>query len=342
MAKNDQNPSNDGMSRKERRAAERAARKSGTGGSGSSKSSPSSGPSMMVISVAAVVIGLIAVLGLVVISGGLGNDAAAVSEPDFAPPAEELRVGRSLGDPDAPVLVEAFEDPQCPVCGVFTERIEPLLIGADGPVADGTAFFTYKDFAFIGPESFDGAVAMRVAEEMDGKFWDYHDVLYFNQGGENQGDFSTERLADMAELVGLDRERFIAELDDPKYLEAVEAEGAEGRERGVNSTPTIFVNGQVVGRGVPSWEDLSAAIEAAAAEARQAAAGASPEPVANTTADPVATVVPEPEASAPGDPVATVAPNPVASTPPAPVATMTSEAAGASVRPGASASPPAA
>lgn len=269
MAKNDQSASTDGMTRKERRAAERADRKSGGGGSRSSRSGKSSGPSMLVISLVAVVIGLVAVAGLVVVSGGFGDDtAAAVSEPDFDAPAQDLRVGRSLGDPDAPVKIEVFEDPQCPACGQYTDRIEPLLISDF--VTDGTVFLTYKDFPFLGQESFDGAVAMRVAEDMDGKFWDFHDVIYFNQDGENQGAFASDRLADMAELVGLDRQEFLTRLEDPAYLEAVEAELAEGRDRGVSSTPTLFVNGEL-NRGVPDWDQLKANIEAAAAEAQDAA-----------------------------------------------------------------------
>ncbi len=87
-------------------------------------------------------------------------------------PRPSCAQGRSLGDPDAPVKIEVFEDPQCPACGRYTERIEPLLIA--GPVTDGTVFLTYRDFPFLGQESLDAAVAMRVAEDLDGKFWDYH------------------------------------------------------------------------------------------------------------------------------------------------------------------------
>lgn len=276
---------------------------------------------MMVISVAAVVIGLVAVAALVVASGGLGGDSAAVAQPDFDPPAQELRVGRSLGDPDAPVKIEAFEDPQCPACGQFTDRIEPLLISEY--VADGTVFFTYKDFPFLGQESFDGAAAMRVAEEMDGKFWDYHDVIFFNQDGENQGSFASDRLADMAELVGLDRDQFLAELDDPKYLEAVAAELAEGQERGVNSTPTLFVNGQIM-RGVPDWEELSAIIEAAAAApeptAQPTSAPASPDvsltPQASTSPAPIQSSTAEPVTSASPDVMQSAVPSAAASASP--------------------------
>ncbi len=110
---------------------------------------------------------------------------------------------------------------------------------------------------------------MHVAEEMDGKFWDYHDVLFHNQSGENQGAFTLERLADIAETVGLDRDVFLAEMDDSKYLAAVEAETAEGRGLSVNSTPTLIINGELM-PGVPTWDDLEAAIEDAAALAQTA------------------------------------------------------------------------
>jgi protein-disulfide isomerase len=221
---------------------------------------------MLLVSIGAIAIGLIAVVALVVISGGLGSEeAAAVSEPDAPPPAQELRDGRSLGSADAAVSIEVFEDPQCPACGTFTERIEPLLIAEH--VESGTASFTYNDYAFLGDESWDAAVAMRVAEELDGKFWDYHQILFHNQGGENDGGFTRERLADMAEAVGLDRAAFLEEMDDPAYRDAVAADNARGQSMGVDSTPTLFVNGELI-RGVPNWEDLDAAIQAAAEAAQ--------------------------------------------------------------------------
>jgi protein-disulfide isomerase len=217
---------------------------------------------MLVVSVAAVLVGLVAVAALIVVSGGLGgNEVAAVSEPEVPAPVEELRNGRSLGDPDAPVTIEVFEDPQCAACAVFTDRIEPLIIA--GPVTRGTASFTYNDFVFIGDESWDAAVAMRAAEALDGKFWDYHHILFHNQGSERSGAFSRARLADMAELIGLDREEFLAEMDDPEHRAAVEAANERARELEITSTPTLIVNGEYF-QGVPPWEELDAAIEAAA------------------------------------------------------------------------------
>ena len=165
-------------------------------------------------------------------SGGFEDDKLpAVAMPEVPAPAAELRVGRSLGDPAAPVKIDVFEDPQCPACGLYTERIEPLLIA--GPVTDGQVFLTYRDFPFLGQESLDAAVAMRVAEAMDGKFWDYHALVFHNQDGENQGAFTLDRLADMAELLGLDRETFLAEMEDPALPAGRRGGGRRGcRPRG--------------------------------------------------------------------------------------------------------------
>ena len=267
MSTNDEPTSTGGnMTRKQRRAADRAGRKNGGGKSPNSASGGGSGPSMLVISAAAIAIGLVAVIALVLVSGGLGgssSDAAAVSEPDTPAPAEALRSGRTLGAPGAAVAIEVFEDPQCPACGAFTKRIEPLLVGSF--VTDGTATLTYNDFVFLGDESWDGAIAMRVAEDMDGKFWDYHHILFHNQSGENKGAFSRDRLAEMAEIIGLDRDEFLSKMDDPAYRTAVEAENQKGRDLTVSSTPTIIVNGELI-RGVPNWDDFSAVIEAAASD----------------------------------------------------------------------------
>jgi len=268
MTDDKQNASSDNMTRKQRRAAERAARKKGGGTAAPSSAGGSSGPSMLMISIGALVIGVVAVVALIVVSGGLGgDDSSEIKQPAAgSAPAQELRDGRTLVAAAAvdPVVVEAFEDPQCVHCGTFTKRIEPLLVA--GPVSDGTASFTYNDFIIFGEESLDAAVAMRAADELDGKFWDYHQVLFENQQGVEDGSFSRDRLADMAELVGLDRAEFLAELDNPELVTAVADDRARAVELGATSTPTIVVNGELIA-GSPSWDDLKAAIEAAAAGA---------------------------------------------------------------------------
>ena len=261
MSANDkQGAANEGMTRKQRRAAERAARKGGSTKTTSSSSGGGSGRSMLLISVAAIAIGLVAVLALVLVSGGLGgDDGDEISQPDAAAAAEELREGRTLVAADAvdPVVVEIFEDVQCPHCQTFTERVEPLLVAKH--VTDGTASLTYNDYIIFGDGSIDAAMAMRAADELDGAFWDYHHVLYHNA---SEGSFSRSWLADIAESIGLDRDAFTDLLDDDDLRAGIADDMARGSEYGVGSTPSVVIDGELL--VAPSWEDVDAAIEAAA------------------------------------------------------------------------------
>lgn len=219
----------------------------------------------MLISAGVLAAGLLAVVLLMVASGGLGgSNMPAVVASVNPPPPGESRSGRSLGDPEAPVRIDVHEDAQCPACGMFTDQIEPLLV--NGPVKDGRVYLTYRDFTFLGPESIDAAVAMRVAEALDGKFWEFHDILFANQWRENKGAFSRPRLAEMAVLVGLDRDAFLAGLDDPALVEAVVEETNAGRALGVSSTPTLVING-TLRPGVPTWQQLSTIIDDLVAQA---------------------------------------------------------------------------
>jgi protein-disulfide isomerase len=250
--------------RRSRRAAERAARGS-SGGSTSTGPSAASRSPVLWVTVGVLVVGVLAVIVLMVASGGLGGGLPPVSAANAVPPPVELRDGRTLGDPAAPVRMELWEDPQCPACKIFASRIEPFLTA--GPIRDGDVHLTYRDFVFIGPESLDAAIAMRVAEDLSGTFWDYRDLLYVNQHGENEGAFTRERLADIAVLVGLDRAAFLKAMDDPAYAEAVQAETEEGRAIQIGSTPSYTLNG-VLEAGVPSWDDMRAQIAAAVAAAQ--------------------------------------------------------------------------
>lgn len=252
--------------RKERRAAERASHKT-PAATQAAKPSPWSSP-VVLLSIGVVIVGAI-LLALVLLSQGSSNGTPIQTVETGTP--QDLRDGRSLGSADAPVKLLVFEDPQCPVCGRFTRELEPLLVASY--IKDGTVQLTYKDFVFIGKESQDAAVGMRAADQLAGKFWDFHDIVFENQNGENQGGFSRERLGQMAELIGLDKAAFLALLDDPTLIADMNAEMAEGQDLGINQTPTLVINGEVKA-GLPTWDDLSAAIEAAAAAAGPSASAA--------------------------------------------------------------------
>ena len=130
-------------------------------------------------------------------------------------------------------------------------------------INDGTLRLEWHDFPFLGEESRSAAVAARAAQEQ-GKFWEYHDILYQNQSGENSGAFSEENLISFAQEAGLDVERFEAAIESGKYEEVVEKDFREAQDAGIQGTPSFNVNGQVI-VGPQPVEIFARAIEEAEA-----------------------------------------------------------------------------
>jgi protein-disulfide isomerase len=138
--------------------------------------------------------------------------------------------------------------------------VQPELVKAY--VATGKVCFEYQDFAFLGPESVLAAEAADCALDQ-GNFWQYHDSLFANQGAENSGAFSPERLGELAAQMGLDTRQFSQCLTSGSHREAVLALRQDGIEHGIHGTPSLIVNGQkIVYQG---WDSLQYAIDAALA-----------------------------------------------------------------------------
>ena len=112
-------------------------------------------------------------------------------------------------------------------------------------IQNGTLRLEWRDFPYIGEESRRAAIAARAAQEQ-GKFWEYHDILYQNQKGENRGAFSDENLIGFAREAGLDVERFEAALESGKYEAAVQKVFREGQDAGIQGTPSFNINGRVL------------------------------------------------------------------------------------------------
>jgi protein-disulfide isomerase len=165
----------------------------------------------------------------------------------------------SLGNADAPVVMIEYGDFQCAFCGKFAREVEPEL--RDRYVENGTLRMEWRDFPYLGPGSVDAALAARAAQEQ-GKFWEYHDLLYENQSG----GFPREKLVELAREAGLDVERFEADLASGEYEQAVAEDFQEGQQSGISGTPTFVINGKVLA-GMQPFEVFEDAIEQAKREA---------------------------------------------------------------------------
>lgn len=110
-------------------------------------------------------------------------------------------------------------------------------------VENGTVRYEWRDFAYLGQESMNAALAARAAQEQ-GRFWEYHDVLYENQRSVNSGVFSDEAFVGLAEEVGLDTEQFEAALTSGRYESVVQSDLREAQNAGIQGTPSFTINGQ--------------------------------------------------------------------------------------------------
>ncbi len=95
-----------------------------------------------------------------------------------------------------------------------------------------------------------------------GKFFEFHDLLFANQTGENIGDFAERRLYAMADVVGLEPDAFDACYRDPATGDAVDQDKAAGLRAGVNSTPSFQINGTPF-LGAQPYAEFQKAIDAA-------------------------------------------------------------------------------
>ncbi len=195
------------------------------------------------------VLGAAALGAVLVLVVGVASSSTPAG-PRLAPPV--------LGDAAAPVEIREFGDFQCPSCGAFFRNIEPQIRAAY--IETGRARLEWHDFAWIGPESRDAANAARCAQVQD-RFWDFHDLLYSNQAGENSGAFSNARLKAFGLDLGLDTAAFDACIDARTYAGTVEADMSRVRSLGFTGTPTFIIGSRRI-VGAQPFEVFATTIEA--------------------------------------------------------------------------------
>jgi protein-disulfide isomerase len=202
-------------------------------------------------------VAIVLALGFVVVLALQNQTSTKLLSPSTTtPPA--LANGRELGSTAAPVVLDVWSDFQCPYCEQFWTASEPVIVRTF--IETGQVRLVYHDFTFIGQESLDAAIAARCADRQ-GRFWQYHDLLFANQGQENSGAFSHDRLAALAAMADLDVATWQSCLSDDSVAQAITSETTQGQGLGVTGTPALFVNGaKVTGFDFPT---VQAAIEGA-------------------------------------------------------------------------------
>jgi protein-disulfide isomerase len=165
-----------------------------------------------------------------------GQAARSGPDPDRV---HSIPVDRSpfRGPADAPVTIVEFSDYQCPFCA----RMEPLIMQVLAEY-DGKARFVYKHLPLVSihPQALPAARAAAAAQQQ-GKFWEMHELLFKNPRALQPDD-----LKSYARQIGLDVQRFEADMQAPESETLVREDMRVAQQLGVRGTPTLFVNGRLL------------------------------------------------------------------------------------------------
>ena len=143
-----------------------------------------------------------------------------------------------IGNPSSPISILEWGDYQCTFCYRFhTSSFNVIL---DEYINSGRANFIFKDFPLNGPDSIFAAEAAYCAEDQ-GKYWQYHDELYTNWGGERTGWITVDSLNKFATTVDLEIDEFNSCIDEHKYRQRVLELEKFGKEIGIDATPSFLI-----------------------------------------------------------------------------------------------------
>lgn len=181
------------------------------------------------------------------------------------------------GNRDAPVVLEEFSDYQCPYCARYFSQTLPSLLS--NQVANGEVMTIFYDFPLtaIHPQATAAAHAARCAGDQGAlAYWEMHDRIFANQAewSNNQADAVFKGYA---EELGLDAVQFENCQSAGKYETLIQADVDLGRSRGVGSTPSFFVNDQIL-VGAQPLAVFDNAITTVSSGGELAAAQPEPEP----------------------------------------------------------------
>ena len=206
---------------------------------------------------------LVVAVGLIVLNQKPGTPGPTdeLITPPLSYPADIVD-GERLGRADAPVTLEVWADFQCPVCGRFDR--EQLGTLKTQLVDTGLLQIQARDLAFLGrgdpDESLELGAGARRAAAQD-RYWPFHDLVYWNQRHENAGEYTAAFIATVADRAGVDRTAWDACMAGEEVRASLKADTQIALGQGINSTPTIALNGGSRVAGLPDLNTLVAQVQ---------------------------------------------------------------------------------
>ena len=159
----------------------------------------------------------------------------------FKPGVPGAEPAHTLGPANAPVKIEEFGDFECPPCALF----HPILKQMHEEFGD-KLHITFRENPLANHQHAIPAASAAEAAGMQGKFWEMHALIF-----ENQNSWKTQFdvrpiFEGYAKQIGIDVERFKRDVLSDAVEQRIYLDGKRARSMGVNSTPTVFLNGREV------------------------------------------------------------------------------------------------
>lgn len=158
------------------------------------------------------------------------------------------------GSPDAPVTIVEFSEFECPYCGNYSRDTFPQI--DEAYIKTGKVKYVFRDFPLSFHEHAQKAAEAAGCAGEQGKFWEYHDMLFANQSA-----LAVDNLKQYAKDLGLDTAKFDQCLDSGARADEVAKDVADAQNYRVSSTPTFFVNGIKL-KGAQPFSSFQELIEA--------------------------------------------------------------------------------
>ena len=154
------------------------------------------------------------------------------------------KTDHAQGNDNADLTIVEYGDYQCPYCGAAYPVLKELMKEFKGQVK-----FVFRNFPLseMHPYARPAAIAAEAAD-LQGKFWEMHDVIY-----ENQQSLNENLLFQLAEKIGLNLSQFKEDIQKTELEKKVDSDFESGIISGVNGTPSFFINGNKFNGGA---EDL--------------------------------------------------------------------------------------
>lgn len=144
------------------------------------------------------------------------------------------------GNPDADVVIVKYSDFQCPAC----RQAAQLDAQVEEELADDVAF-VYRHFPLQNFEHSRRAAQYAEAAGQQGEFWRMHNLIFINQQRWSRGD-AEDIFRDLAESMELDLQQFEQDLQSDETEQRINEHYSSGQQLGVQSVPTIFINGEQI------------------------------------------------------------------------------------------------